>query len=453
MALSTRIEARQHQSLVMTPQLRQSIKLLHMTNMQLAEFVAAEVEKNPLLELAAPPPVSAAPRAQPRGGAGLGPASALEAIAARVTLRDHLREQLGAARAGMGCVRIALILADELDEDGYLRQPLPELAARHGVTQAALAEGLALLQTCDPAGIGARDLAECLALQLRERDRLDPAMQALLANLALAAEGRIAQLRTLCGVDAADLADMLIEIRALDPRPGQRFAHAPIHVAIPDVHVHGSALAGWRVEIDSETLPRVLVNNVYRAGLGGRDAATRAFISECNTQANWLVRSLAQRARTILRVATDIVTHQQLFFSLGVARMRPLTQRAVAERLGLHESTISRVAAGKYLSCDQGLYEMRFFFTSSIQATRGGEGFAGAAVQERVRQLIQAERGPRTLSDDNIVRVLNAEGIDIARRTVAKYREALGIPSSVERRRLKAATPSHRPACYGLCCD
>lgn len=437
MALSPRIEIRQNQSLVMTPQLQQAIKLLQMSNLALADYVAAEVEKNPLLEMA-PPPV-AGPTAQgtrsAASGAGIG--DALDLVAERLTLREHLREQIGAMRGGRDAIEAALILIDEIEDDGYLRAPIAEILARHRLSATELSRGLGLLQSCDPAGVGARSLKECLALQLRDQNRLDPAMQALLDNLRLVAAGRIAELQALCGVDAEDMAEMLAELRALDPKPGNRFGAEPVQVAVPDVYVSPDGAGGWAVELNSETLPRVLMNNVYASRLGGKDAATRAFISECSASASWLVRSLEQRARTILKVASEIVQHQERFFGHGVGQMRPLTQRAVADRLGMHESTVSRVTAGKFLSCAQGLYELRFFFSASIQSVDGGEGFSAAAVQDRIRHLVQSEPGARTLSDDKIVAILNGEGIDIARRTVAKYRESMGILSSVERRRLK----------------
>lgn len=436
MALSPRIEIRQSQTLVMTPQLQQAIKLLQMSHVDLAAFVAAEVERNPLLELA--PPAAPSGGALPGGRRGDDAGDFLESVAAEVSLHEHLHEQIGAMRGSREAIEAALIVADELEDDGYLRVPLAEVGARHRLKPRALAEGLALVQACDPAGVGARSLRECLALQLRERDRLDPAMAALLEHLPLAARGQRAELMSVCGVDAEDLDDMLAELRALDPKPGLRFAEARIEVALPDVQVRRGADGAWTVELNSETLPRVLVNNHYAATLGG-DAAARAFVSECSASANWLVRSLEQRARTILRVATEIVARQERFFEAGVSGLRPLTQRAVAETLKLHESTVSRVAAGKYLACAQGLFPFHHFFTSAIQAVSGGEAFSSAAVQDRIRSLIAREPPGRPLSDDRLVTLLNGEGIGIARRTVAKYREGMGIPSSVDRRRQRAS--------------
>jgi len=428
-ALTPRIELRQQQSLVMTPQMQQAIKLLQMSNLELAEYLAAEVEKNPLTELA-PAPEAAAPAAGPAGADDGDP---FARVAAEPTLGEHLQGQVRAMRLAPEVADAALLIADELEDDGYLRVSLAEVAARHRLGARATAAGLAAVQACEPAGVGARGLAECLGLQLRERDRLDPAMQALLANLALAATGRTSELCRLCGVDAEDLSDMLGELRALDPRPGDRFASAPVQVAVPDVYVRRDPSGALVVELNTGTLPRVLVSNIYAARAG--DGATQAFISECRSSANWLVRSLEQRARTILKVASDIVTHQERFFSLGAAELRPLTQKVVADRVGLHESTVSRVAAGKFLACDRGSFELRYFFSSAVQAVSGGEGFSAVAVQDRIRAMVGAETAARPLSDDRLVAALKSEGIDIARRTVAKYRDLMGIPSSVERRR------------------
>ena len=441
MALSPRLELRQTQSLVMTPQMQQAIRLLQMSNLQLADYLAAEVEKNPLLDIVPPAAPAAAPAAGGVRRRDGDDGNWIEGLAAELTLYDHLRAQIGAMRAPEAAIEAALILADELEEDGYLRAPLIEVAARHRLTAREADAGLRLVQACEPIGVGARDLRECLGLQLRDRDRLDPAMAALLDNLSLAARGRMTELQARCGVDAEDIADMLAELRALDPKPGLQFAREPVAVAVPDVLVRRRPEGGWSVELNTETLPRVLMSNVYAAQVRGKDAETRAFISECSASASWLVRTLEQRARTILKVSSEIVERQERFFALGVAGLRPLTRRAVAERVGLHESTVSRVTAGKYISCEQGCFEFPYFFNSAIQAVEGGEAFSSAAVQERIRVLVQNELARRNLSDDKIVVLLRGQGIDIARRTVAKYREGMGIPSSVERRRLKNPPP------------
>jgi RNA polymerase sigma-54 factor len=438
MSLAPRLEFRQQQTLVMTPQLQQAIKILQMSNVELAEYVSAEIERNPLLDVQ-PNRMLIGP-APPRSGAG--PArpdeDMLAGIAEEATLWRHLHEQIGLMRLNGAVREAALILADELQDDGYLRTSEQEIAARHRLNATQIEKGLHAVQSCEPTGVGARSLQECLALQLRERDRLDPAMRALLANLHLMAAGRMRELERLCGVDAEDLAEMLAELRDLDPKPGLKFAPVPVQAAVPDIYVRRGP-AGLSIELNTETLPRVLVDNAYLADLGGEDTASRAFISECRSSANWLVRSLEQRARTILKVATEIALQQERFFSEGVAALKPLTQRLVAQRVNLHESTISRVAAGKVIACNHGTFELRYFFSSSIQSAAGGEAYSSTAVQDRIRTLVESEEARQTLSDDHLVKMLEAEGIDIARRTVAKYRSLMGIPSSVERRRKKAS--------------
>jgi RNA polymerase sigma-54 factor len=438
LTLSQRLELRQSQSLVMTPRLQQALRMLRMSHLELAEHVGGLVEANPLLEQAPARRSEASTSAVPRAGAE----NAVDLAAAEVTLRDHLRLQVGSQRGTPAVLAAAAAIVEELDGDGYLRVPLEEIAARHRLALPAVAEGLALVQGLDPTGIGARDLQECLRLQLRERGLLDGAMAALLENLDLLAAGRRADLAARCGVAPDALAQLLRCLQRLDPRPGEAFAGGSPPLVTPDVFVRRTEL-GWKVDLNTETLPRVLVNNAYIADLGRADGAVRAYISECRTQASWLLRSLEQRARTILAVATAIVSHQERFFAIGAPGLRPLSRRALADQLGLHESTISRVTANKYLACDLGTFEMRFFFSQAIATTQARGGTVSAtAVQARIRALIHTEAAAQTLSDDGIVAVLRREGIDIARRTVAKYREGMGIPSSVMRRRLKTLNPS-----------
>jgi RNA polymerase sigma-54 factor len=433
MGMSPRLELRQTQSLVMTPQLQQAIRLLQMSNLELAEYVAKLVEANPLLEVARAPQVRGATAT---AASADGP-SASDLVETVQTLRAHLLRQLGMARADRPVLAAAVAVVEELDDDGYLRTPLEEIRQRYGFRADAVEAGLALVQQCEPTGVGARNLAECFRLQLIEANNLDPAMEAVLAHLHLLSEVRRDRLATTAGVDPAALARMLETLRHLDPKPGLRFADDRVAAVVPDIFVRKGS-NGWDVELNTETLPRVLVNNAYGLELGHGDREVRTFISECSAQAGWLVRSLEQRARTILKVAGEIVRQQERFLTDGVGGLRPLSQRAVADKVGLHESTVSRVTAGKHLSCALGTYELRFFFSQPIQATGGGEAFSSVAVRDRIRTLIQSEPRARTLSDDTIVAILQGEGIEIARRTVAKYRGDMGIPSSVDRRRLQA---------------
>lgn len=489
MAIGLRLELKQTQQLVMTPQLQQAIKLLQMSNLELVEFVERAAEQNPLIEVAhgeglgsGDPPELAhetarletdmritadgdhslggetfdtgaenlhddaphdaavgASRSHGRAAGGSpddGP-SLEERLAERPALRDHLRDQLGRARADAELAMIARYLVEELDESGYLRADLGEIAARLAIAPKRAEAALALLQGCEPTGVGARELAECLALQLRERDRLDPAMQALLANLDLLARGDWKRLRALCGVDAEDLADMVQELRRLDPRPCAGFGVAEPETLVPDILLRRTSWGGWHLELNPDTLPRVLLDRDYAAEIGVRDcAATRRYLGDCLASANWLIRSLDQRARTILKIATEIVRHQQRFFDEGIAGLRPLNLRTVAEAVGMHESTASRVTSNKYIATERGIFELKFFFTNAIGGDTGD--VAAESVRHRIRVMVDREAPTAVLSDDELVERLRSEGIDIARRTVAKYRKSLNIPSSIERRRQKS---------------
>jgi RNA polymerase sigma-54 factor len=299
---------------------------------------------------------------------------------------------------------------------------------------------LAVIQTLDPAGVGARNLSECLAIQAKDANRYDPAMARLISNLDYVAKGNLAALKRICGVDDEDLSDMIRELRAYDPKPGCRFAQGvEVDAIVPDVFV-GRRGNGWAIELNSATLPKLLVNRTYYTELasGPQDKQSKAWLSDCLASANWLMKALDQRARTIIKVSTEIVKQQDGFFRHGVAHLRPLTLRTVAEAIGMHESTVSRVTSNKYLACDRGMFELKYFFTSGIQSSDGGDAVSAEAVKSHIKALIMAESGRAILSDDQLVDLLRAKGFDIARRTVAKYREAMGIGSSVQRRRQKA---------------
>jgi RNA polymerase sigma-54 factor len=482
---SQRLALRQTQALVMTPQLQQAIKMLQLSNLELADLVAAEIERNPLLERneggaleqpeerdgaassaaaleEAGPPSDAAEywragsaeegdgsidfggsfSARGRGSRSFDaddlPSPEQNATRPR-TLREHLLEQIGPDFSDPGDRLIALHLLDLLDEAGYLRGAIEEVATRLGCDDGRVAAVLARLQQLDPPGVFARSLEECLALQLRDRNRLDPAMQSLLDNLPLLASRSIAALLRACGVDAEDLSLMVAEIRSLDPRPGHAFDPPLAQPVVPDLLMRGGPAGAWLIEINAETLPRVLVNRQYyvRVSRAARHDAEREYLAEQLHAANWLVKALHQRAVTILKVAAEIVRQQDAFFRHGVRALRPLVLRDIAEAIGLHESTVSRVTTNKYIATPRGLYELKYFFSSSIAGAEGGEAHSAEAVRFHIKSLIDAEPAEEPLSDERIVEILGREGIDIARRTVAKYREAMRIASSLQRRREK----------------
>ena len=361
-------------------------------------------------------------------------------ISSEPTLADHLAEQLALVAALAPAQRlIGAFLIDLVDEAGYITGDLSTVADKLGATPADVDGVLAVIQAFDPPGICARNLAECLAIQLRERDRFDPAMQALIGHIELLAKRDFAALRKICGVDEEDLAEMVAEIRRLNPKPGLKFGSALVQPVVPDIMLRSGPDGGWLVELNTETLPRVLVNQTYYAEVSksARNPAEKSYLADCMQNATWLVRALDQRARTILKVATEIVRQQDAFFAYGVQHLRPLNLRTVADAISMHESTVSRVTANKFMATQRGIFELKYFFTSSIAASDGGDAHSAEAVRHRIKQLIEAESARDILSDDTIVEKLREAGIDIARRTVAKYREAMRIPSSVQRRREK----------------
>jgi RNA polymerase sigma-54 factor len=501
MALSAKLQLRQSQSLVMTPQLMQSIRLLQLTHLELERFIDEEIERNPLLErddetgeresrreateqqgdaeegwdsgqaewtseaMSARLDTSlenvfpddpgqrdrlgpdlAAQWKSSAGGTGVQSSSGesfdLDAmVAAPDTLAAHLAEQIAFSFVDPVDRHIAAALADLVDDAGYLDGDTGEMAERLGVEREQVERVLETCQGFEPAGIFARDLAECLSLQLKARDRLDPAMKALVANLELLAKRDFAALSRICGVDRDDLVDMLAEIRLLDPKPGLAYSSGPSDPVVPDVTVSPSPDGGWAVELNPETLPRVLVDQDYYAEVSERtkEPKEREFLTGCLQSANWLTRSLDQRAKTILKVATEIVRQQDAFLIHGVRHLKPLNLKMVADAIGMHESTVSRVTANKYILTPRGVFELRYFFTAAIASAEGGDSHSAESVRDRIRELIDAEKPVDVLSDDAIVDILRKNGVDIARRTVAKYREGMNIPSSVQRRREKRA--------------
>jgi len=506
MATTQRLELRQSQSLVMTPQLQQAIKLLQLSHLDLAAYVERELEQNPLLEreesdVDAGDGEPGAKEASARETDDRAPADSLDLttkdtfpsrdqapldtdyaneytndashdwpsedagwpqrvsdgagrlgdrdgdtgveqrLSREQSLRELLLEQLHMDLDDPTDRIIGLHLIDQLDEAGYLVADIPALAEVLGCEVARIEATLERVQRFEPSGVFARDLRECLALQLADRDRLDPAMSELIANLDLLARRDYAALKRACNVDDDDLADMIAEIRALNPKPALAFDHKTAEPVVPDVFVRRRASGNWLVELNGDTLPRVLVNHHYYARVSAEthDKKAREYLSACFQSANWLIKALHQRATTVLKVAEEIVRQQEEFLVRGVQFLRPMTLRQIADAIEMHESTVSRVTANKYMSTPRGIYELKYFFTSSISGVADGVTHSAEAVRQRIKDLIDGETAANVLSDDALVARLRDEGIDIARRTVAKYREALRIPSSVQRRRDKTA--------------
>ena len=492
MALSPRLDLRQTQSLVITPQLQQAIKLLQLSAVELAAYVEQELQSNPLLEVdeggetsalaegagnsddrqdlhlsvvdtvdgqdEAPLDIDAAtaddevpltsdnsldPGGSETWGAGGfedGLPDLEQTLADTPGLRSHLIQQLNLAVDAPVDRFIGMYLIDQLDESGYLQVDVEGAAAQLGANTAEGARILSLLQGFDPSGIFARDLKECLRLQLEDRDRLDPAMAAFVSNIELLASRDLGQLHDLCGVSMEDLRDMITEVRALNPKPALQFERVVNEAVIPDVIMSARSDGSWRVELNSGTLPRVLVNQSYVANIS-RSATTKddkAFMAERLQSADWLVKALHQRAETILKVAIELVKQQDMFFRRGITYLKPLILRDVADGIEMHESTVSRVTTNKYMATPRGIFELKYFFTPSLPSASGEGAHSAEAVRHRIKVLIDGEAIDDVLSDDRIVDILRTAGIEVARRTVAKYRDLLNIPSSVQRRREKS---------------
>ena len=502
MALTQRLELRQGQSLVMTPQLQQAIKLLQMSNLELQSFVETELERNPLLErdertetpnteqpqVEEPASDVAAalkddghlaermegldtglenvyadearadqdnrmlPGPSDSGWSSLKSSGSLSldaneldfgaSLTRNKTLAEHLTDQMNLTLHDPADRLIGQHLIGMVNEAGYLTGDVASVAETMGTGEEQIERVLKILQAFDPAGVFARDLKECLALQLKDRDRFDPAMATLVANLELLAKRDFQTLKSLCKVDLDDIKDMVAEIRHLDPKPGHAFGAEPVQPVVPDAFVRPAPDGSWLVELNSETLPRVIVNNRYMATVsaGAARASDKEYLSECHANATWLVKSLDQRAKTILKVAREIVRQQDAFLVLGVQHLRPINLKTVADAISMHESTVSRVTSNKYVATPRGIFEFKYFFTTAIASAEvGGQAHSSESVRHRIKELIEAEKPADILSDDMIVEILKRAGIDIARRTVAKYRESLGIQSSVQRRREKRA--------------
>ena len=494
MAIGPRLELRQSQNLVMTPQLQQAIRLLQYSAAELVAYVDQELESNPLLERDESGVASALGEAMgnddDRTGDGLTVVDSVDnqsdapmdidegftendsafateddapfssggsegnwtgsasyddlpdleqTLSEEEDLRGTLERQLALSIQDPVQRMIGTALIDNLDENGYLSTSTSDLAEQLGASENDIAAVLSILQTFDPIGVFARNLQECLELQLRDRDRFDPAMATLIDNLDLLAQRAFAKLSHLCGVDAEDVQDMIAEVRALDPKPALRFEHGISQTVIPDVFMTANPDGGWRVELNSDTLPRVLINHQYYADLNGHAGSKteKSFVAERFQTATWLVRALEQRATTILKVATALVDKQEAFFRKGITYLKPLVLRDIAEVTELHESTVSRVTNNKFISTPRGIYELKYFFSQGLTDASGEAGTSAEAVRYRIKQMVDAEPADAVLSDDQIVANLAAEGIQVARRTIAKYRDSLNIPSSVQRRREK----------------
>lgn len=463
---SQKLDLRQSQNLVMTPQLQQAIKLLQLNNVEIAEFVEEEIAQNPLLEKKESDPAESNTAEESLSQSDNAPSDDFDAGSAMAdigsggsssfdkldnvfensmsrpeTLRDHLVEQLHVSFKDARDQMIAALLIDQLDEAGYIRTSTEELTEKFGCSTERLDRVLSVMKQFDPTGIFASSLEECLALQLEEQGKLDKPTEILIDNLKMLADHDHKKLAETCGVNETYLQDMIEDIRSLNPKPAGDFDHIVVQTAVPDVlmkRLPKNLGGGWRVELNSDTLPKVLVNNVYYKEVAktATQKKDKEYLSNQLSSANWLVRSLDQRAQTILKVASEIVEQQDAFFNYGIEFLKPLTLKDIAEEIDMHESTVSRVTNNKYIGTPRGIFELKYFFSTALIG-EDGKSHSAESIRARIQTLTDEEDPKAILSDDKIVNILKSEGIDIARRTVAKYRESLKIPSSVQRRKEK----------------
>ncbi|MGC6475677.1 MAG: RNA polymerase factor sigma-54 [Parvibaculales bacterium] len=500
MKLQTNLKTKQSQNLMMTPQMQQAIALLQFNNIELDKKITEEVEKNPLLERASADGVGAeigrdgispasgdenldAAAGQNSGaqtdmgeqmqrgemlGTGsdadyenrwdaeetgfveagqIDPGSLIEQIISeKPSLREHLRRQIEEEVINNTLKPVCLALVEWLDDEGYLRENDAEICKALGVKVDVFREALSLCQQLQPVGIFARSLTDCLSLQLRANQNWAPAYETLLANLDLIMRGELTKLMRLCDVRPQQLDKMIHDLRALDPHPARAFASDVLQARAPEVIVYEDAGedTGYRIELNEETLPKIVVLNGYWEELAAKKMSKqdRKYLQDSYQNGQWLVRALTQRAASILQVAREIFRQQSAFLSDGIRGLKPMVMRDVADALDMHESTVSRVVANKLVQTPRGVFEMRYFFTNSIASTDGGTALSAEAVRERIRHLIETELEmgrKKILSDEAISKILKSEGMDIARRTVAKYREAMHIPTSAERKRAARA--------------
>lgn len=497
MHLSHSMDVRQTQNLVMTPQLQQAIKLLQMSSIELQDFVHEELEKNPLLEIDHREQATQeikyeqdksmqasdrtmqddsrqrtsdtfdtgleniyadearadtyAPTANTMIGVGSGGGSSFESsdidyeniVSNTITLRDHIISQIGIIPCSPLVEAVTLHLVDYIDDAGYLRIEAEQLIHNLNITEEVLEDAIGILHELEPPGVGARTLAECLEIQLRDKEIYTPPMQMLVQNLDLLGKHEISRLAQLCHVSQDTLLKMVHTLRRLDPKPGARFTHVQMQTLVPDVFVRRNHLGGWSLELNTDSLPKLLINKKYTAYVKNtKEREAKLFLQECQHSASWLLRSLDQRAKTIIKVATEIVRQQDEFFEYGITRLKPMNLKAIAEKIEMHESTVSRVTSNKYISTERGVFELKFFFTAAISSMDGESNYSSEAVRHQIRSLIDDEEANAILSDDKIMELLRLRGVDVARRTVAKYREAMNIPSSVQRRRIKRSVLS-----------
>jgi RNA polymerase sigma-54 factor len=455
------LEIKQSQSLVMTQQLRQSIELLQLSSQELQSVIEAEMEKNPLLsEIEEVAEMRAAdhddtPLLDMEEGAiwGNADSSAItrhegsgdytlieQRMTDQPTLSAVLTQQLQHCSMSLPHQKMAEAVIDMLDSAGYLPLDYTERLQAMGAHPEEIEIVIQRVQECEPTGVAARNLQECLSLQLKERGQLDAPMQQLLAHLPLIAEGNSKKLCRLCGLDPAELAHYIALIRACNPKPASDYEVTTPQTLIADVIVRRTREGGWEAELNQEILPKIMMDAQYSQRLRERIRLNEEgkAISEHVSHAQWLLKSLQQRHQTLYAVANAIVAQQGDFLEFGIAYLHPMTLKDIAIKVGCHESTVSRITTQKYMATERGIFELKYFFTSTLQNANGGSDYSSRSVMHAIEQMIKLETSTgQVMSDAEITEELRKNGINVARRTVVKYRTQLGIPPSNIRKKAK----------------
>jgi RNA polymerase sigma-54 factor len=476
MAIQQKLHARLVQKLILTPSLQQAIKLLPMSTLELAELLNQEMVENPLLEevpteenqeQAQTPEQAEADAAaeqkkkdektdpwddqdyeyffgdylddgyrprQPQEVKELPPIE--NTLSSKGSLSQHLMWQLDLQAAGDLTRDIGAAIIGNIDDDGYLVASVSEIAALGPWDEGDVEKALDHIQRFDPPGVAARDLQECLMLQVRSAGLEGTPVETLVRDhLRLLQNHRIPELAKALGCDIDEVKQHIEVIKHLDPKPGSRYTPADSQYVIPDVYIIKTD-DGYRAVLNEDGLPQLRISPVYRRLLdkGGENSdETRAYVKDKFRAALWLLKSVDQRQKTIVKVATSIINFQRAFLDSGIEHLRPLVLRDVATDIGMHESTVSRVVNNKYVHTPQGVYELKFFFHSGISSSYG-ESVSSVTIKQRIKKIIEAEDAKRPLSDSKIMSILQKEGLVLARRTIAKYREELRIPTSNQRK-------------------
>lgn len=492
MAITPKLELKQSQSLLMTPQLRQAINLLQMSNLELNALIEEELISNPLLqkeeadagndaeqpqtiddydteenpsfsEEEFAPDFDLADRFDDSGADSEGyDDNASEnnysweeynrnknnrgnedydffekRLSDKPSLYQILREQIGLNFTNAQDRFIAQRLCEYLDEAGYFRGNKEQIAATLKIKESRIEEILKKLKDFEPSGIFAENLAECLEIQLKETEKTTSKIFSILNNLPLLAEGKLKELKKRCLLTDEELAAGIKKIKSLNPKPAADYNSETAAIIIPDVFVKRDKYGIYHVELNNMSLPRVLINRQYYAEIKNGEKSTRRYIKENLNSANFLIKALHQRAESILRVSEEIVKRQYDFFEQGIEHLKPMSLKDIAEALEIHESTVSRITNGKYMHTPLGLFELKYFFSQAAGSYTGEEQTSVLSIKHKLKKWIEEETPEHILSDEELSEFFAKEGLKVARRTVAKYREALGIGSSAERKRAK----------------